>query len=97
VKQEFAGAERFVIPGTARHVLGNVGVNQPRAGGLEVDIGVANIGFAFAKGLNFGTMEDKPGLNLVEQVVIVGGGAVLGDDGVFFGVFALYRLLTGMF
>jgi hypothetical protein len=74
-----------------------MGVDQPRAAGLEVDIGVADVSFAFAESLNFGTMEDQASLDLVEQMVIVGRGPILGDDCFLLRVLPLRGLLHGLF
>ena len=65
--------------------------------GLKSTIGVTNIGFAFAKGLNFGTMEDQAGLDFVEQMIVVGGSAVLGDDSLLVRLLSPCRSVSGMF
>src|SRR5215472_14880972 len=80
VKKKFAIAERLVIPGTARQVLRDVGVDQIWAAGLEVHIGVADVGLAFAQRFHFGAVQDQPGFELFKKVIVVGGGAILRDD-----------------
>jgi hypothetical protein len=69
-----------MIPRSARTVLSDVGIDQPRPAGLEIDEGVTDVRFAFAKGFDLGAVEDQPGLESLEQVVVVGGGAILSDD-----------------
>ena len=80
MKKQLARAKRLVVPGTAGQVLRDVRVDEPRAAGLEVDVGVADIRFAFAQGFHFGAMEDQAGFKLVEQMIVVRGDAVLRDD-----------------
>ena len=80
VKKELAFAEGFVIPRAAGHVLGDMGVDEEWAAGLEVDVGVADVGFAFAEGLHFGAVKDESRFHLFEDVIVVGRGAVLRDD-----------------
>ena len=80
VKKQLAFAEGFVIPRAAGHVLGDVGVDEERAAGLEVDVGVADVGFAFAECFHFGAMKDESRFHLFEDVVVVRGSAVLRDD-----------------
>jgi hypothetical protein len=63
-------------------------VNQPGAVGLEIDVGVANVGLALTKGFDLGTVEDQTGLMSLKNMVVIGGGAVLGDD-VFAGLCGL--------
>ncbi len=55
-------------------------VNQPRAGGLEIDIGIADIGFAFAEGFDLGAMKDQAGLMFLKNMVVIRGRAILRDD-----------------
>ena len=95
MEKKLAGAERLVIPGAAGHVLGDVSVDEPGAAGLEIDKGVADVRFAFAKGFHFGTVEDQAGFVFLEQVIVIGGGAVLGDHRFLFHVFGLTRVLAG--
>src|SRR5579863_7102007 len=80
VKKQLAFAERLVIPRAAGHVLGNVGVDEEGAAGLEVDVSVADVGFAFAKSLHFGAVKDEARFHLFEDVIVVRGGTVLRDD-----------------
>ena len=80
MKKKFAFAKWFVIPRAAGHVLSDVGVDEKRAAGLEVHVGVANVGFALAEGLDLGTVKDQPRFDLFEDVVVVRSGAILRDD-----------------
>ena len=97
MKKEFALAEGFVIPRAAGHVLSDVSIDKEGAAGLEVHVGVADVGFAFAKGFDFGAVKDEAGLHFFEDVIVVRGGAVLRDDffAGLFGVLALFRELPG--
>ena len=97
VKKELTLAEGLVVPRAAGHVLGDVGVHEERATGLEIHVGVADVGLAFAEGLHFGAMEDEAGFEAFEDVIVVGGRAVLGDD-LFGGPGGLFTLrLLGVF
>jgi len=97
VKKKFTLAEGLVVPRAAGHVLGNVGVDEKRATGLEIHVGVADVGFAFAEGFDFSAVKDEACLHPFEDVVIVGGGAILRDDFLarLFRVFALLGALLG--
>src|ERR1700731_2172377 len=91
VQQQFPGTQGFMVPRTARHVLRDVGVFEPRAAGLEIDISIANIGLALAKSFNFGAMQDETGLIALQQMIIIRGRAVLRHD-LFFAFFGLFGL-----
>src|SRR6266403_1401149 len=80
VKKQFTFAERLVVPRAAGHVLGDMSVDEERAAGLEVHVGVANVGLAFAQGLHFGAVKHESRFYLFEDVVVVRGGAILRDD-----------------
>src|SRR5262249_7690008 len=95
VEEKLARAEGFVIPGAAGHVLGDVGVHEPRTVGLEVDIGVADVRFALAQRLHFGAAKGEAGFKAFEEVVIVGGGAILRDDRLG-GLLGLFRRLLAL-
>jgi hypothetical protein len=88
VKQEFAVAEGFVVPGTAGHVLSDVGVNEVSAAGLKVHIGVADIRFPLAQSFYLGAMQHQACFQLLKDMVIVGSRAILGDD-LFLGPFPI--------
>src|SRR4029077_20140396 len=60
VQQQLARTQGLVVPRAAGHVLGNVGVNEPRAGGLEIHVGIADIGLTLAKSLHFRAVENQP-------------------------------------
>jgi hypothetical protein len=59
VKEEFAGAERLMVPGAAGHVLGDVGVDEPSTAGFEIDESVADVRFPFAKGFDLSAVENQ--------------------------------------
>ena len=80
VKKQFALPERLVVPGATGHVLGDMSVDQKRAAGFEVHVGVADVGFAFAKGFYFGSVKDQTGLEFFENVIVVRSRTVLGHD-----------------
>ena len=80
MKKQLAFAEGFVIPRAAGHVLSDVGVDEERTARLEVDIIVADVGFAFAEGLDLVAVKDESRFHLFEDVVVVRGGAVLRDN-----------------
>src|SRR5208337_1427667 len=93
MKEQFAFAERLVIPGTAGHVLSDVGVDEKSAAGFEVHVGIANVGFAFAQGFHFGAVQDETGFQLFKNMVVVRRRAILRDDlfARLLGVLALTR------
>src|ERR1700676_4890405 len=97
VKKQFALAERFVVPRAAGHVLSDVRIDEKRAAGLEIHVGVADVGLAFAQSLHLGAVKHEPRFHFFEDVVVVGSGAVLRDN--FFarllGVLALLGALRG--
>ena len=97
VKKQLAFAEGFVVPRTTGHVLGDVGIHQKRAAGLEVNIGIADVGLAFAESLDLGAVKNESRFHPFEDVIIVGGRAVLRDDlfARLLGVLALLGNLPG--
>src|SRR6266700_418576 len=58
----------------------NVRVHEPCAVGLEIDIGIANVGFAFPEGLDLRAVKHQAGLMFLKNMVVIGCGAVLRDD-----------------
>ena len=80
VKEEFAVAQGFVVPGTAWHVLCDVGVDEVSAAGLKIYIGIADISFPFAQSFYFGAMQHQACFQLLKDMVIVGSRAILGDN-----------------
>jgi hypothetical protein len=81
-----------VVPRATGHVLGDVGVNEPGAGGFEIHVSIADIRLSLAKGFYFRAVENQSGLISLEQMVIVGGRAVLRHNLLFafFGLFGLF-------
>ena len=55
-------------------------VNEPSAVGLEIDVGIPDVGFALAEGLDLSAVKDQAGLMFFKNMVVIGGGAVLCDD-----------------
>jgi hypothetical protein len=80
MEKELAFPEGFVVPGPSGHVLGNVGINEKGAAGLEVDIGITDIGLAFAEGFYFGAVQHQSRFQLLKNMVMIRSGAVLGND-----------------
>ena len=80
MKKEFAGAEGFMIPRPAGHVLSDVGVDQPGPLGLKSTKASRIFALPSRRALTSVPWRTMPGLQSLEQVVVVGGGAVLGDD-----------------
>src|SRR6266702_5456810 len=95
MKKELAFAKGFVIPRAAGHVLSAVSIDEKRAARLEVHVGVADVGLAFAEGFDFGAVKDEACLHFFEDVIVVRGRAVLRDDffAGLFGVLSLFREL----
>ena len=79
VEQEFAGAQGFVVHGVAVGERSDVGVEQEGLAILEEAVGVFEIGFAFADGLDLGTTEGDATLEAVGEEVVEAGGAVEGS------------------
>ena len=98
VKKQLAFTEGLVIPRAAGHVLSDVGVDEERDAGLEVDVSVADVGFAFAKGFHFGAEKNESRFHLFEDVIVVGSGTVLRDDlfARVLGVLRFLRALSGL-
>jgi hypothetical protein len=55
-------------------------VNQPSAMRLEIHVGVADVGLAFAQGLDLGAVKYKASLMSLKNMVVIRGRAILGDD-----------------
>src|SRR5215469_6640111 len=89
VKKELSIPERLVVPGAARHILRDVGVDEIGAAGLEVHVSVTNVGLAFAECFHFGAVQNQSGFEFFEKVIIVRGGTILRDD--------LFARLGGLF
>ena len=79
MEQELAGAQRVVVHGVAVGERSDVGVEQEALAVLEQSVGVLEVGLAFADGLDLGAAQDDSGLVLVEQRVVVAGGAIVGS------------------
>ena len=88
MQQQPAARKRLVIEGSAGEVLWDVAIHQPDAGAAHLGIGIAQVGLALAQRLYLGAGQRHSGFHLFEQVIVVGGGAILGNDlrarGIFF-------------
>jgi hypothetical protein len=93
VEKEFTGPKRLVIPGAARAILSDVSVDQPGSAGLKIDESIADVRFPFTQGFDLCAVKDHAGFVFLQQVVVVGGGAVLGDDLLFLFTFGFVGLL----
>jgi hypothetical protein len=80
IEQQLAPSKGIVIPGSAGLVFRNVKVYQPRLSGANLGVGLAQRSFPFTKSLDFGAYEDQASFKLIQQLVIVGRGPILGDD-----------------
>src|SRR4051812_15476201 len=80
VQQQLALAARGVIGPTALVILRDVSVVQPRLAPVDLDEAVGQRGAALAQRLDLGAHEDQPGLEGVDDRVVVPGLLVLGDD-----------------
>ena len=78
VQQQLAGAQRIVVHGIAVGEGADVRVQQETLAILEQAVGVFEVGFAFADGLDLGAAQGDPGLEFVEQGIVVAGGPVVG-------------------
>ena len=79
VEEEFAGRFGLVAEDVGLGVFVDVGVVEPDFVFFDAGEGVLNLGFASAEGFDFGTAEDDPGFEGVEDVVVAPGFVVLGD------------------
>ena len=61
-------------------IFGYVAVYQPSLANANLGVGLPEGAFAFAQGLDLGTYEYQPRFQTVQQVVIVGGGAILRNN-----------------
>ena len=69
-----------MVARSAGPVFRYVAVYQPSLAGANLGVGLAERCLAFPEGLDLGAYQDQACLELVEQLVVIGGGAVLGDD-----------------
>ena len=80
VEQQLALPERVVISRSAGKVLRNVEIHEPRFPAPYFGVGVAKRSLAFPEGFHLCADENKACFEFIEQFVVVGGRAVLGDD-----------------
>ena len=93
VQQQLALPEGIVVSRSPGTVLRYVAVYQPSLASANFGVGFADCSFAFAERLDFGAHQYQSCFELVEQLVVVGSGAVLGDDLVVL-LFCLFRPLS---
>ena len=87
VQQELALAIWVVAPEAHRELpWRNVGLEQPHLAIIDAGVGLGDDGLAFAQGLHFGAREDHAALEGFEDVVVVTGAAIRGDDAVTIGI-----------
>ena len=88
VEEQFAGSEGVVVHGVAVGEGADVGVEEEALAVFEEAVGVLEVGFAFADGLDLGAAKGDSGLEFVGEEVIEagraveGGVALAGGDGV---------------
>src|SRR5690349_11470620 len=80
MQEQPAARERFVIEWTAGTVLRDMTIHQPHAGAAHFRIGISQVGFALAQSFYFGADQSHARLHFFEQVVVVRGGAILGNN-----------------
>ena len=80
MQKKFALAERFVIPRAAGHILRDVRVDEICPARLEIDISIADVCFTFAQSFYFGAVQHEARFELLKNMVVVRGGAILRDD-----------------
>ncbi len=80
IEKKLPFPERVVIARSPGLVFRNVAVYQPSLTGANFGIGVAKGCLPFPETLDLGADENEAGFELIEQVIVVGGGAVLGNN-----------------
>jgi len=78
VEEELARAEALVVHGVAVREGADVGVEEEALAVFEEAVGVFEVGFAFADGLDLGAAEGDARLEAVGEEVVEAGGAVEG-------------------
>jgi len=69
-----------VVTRAARQVLRNVEIHEPGFPAADFRVGVAKRSLSLPESFHFGTDENQACFQFIEQFVVVGGRAVLGDD-----------------
>src|SRR5579864_8004433 len=69
-----------MIPGTAGLILGDMAIHEPQFPSPGLSIGITQASLAFMQCFDFGADQDHAGLVLVEEFIIVRGGAILSDN-----------------
>jgi hypothetical protein len=69
-----------VIPETSGQILGNMAVYQPNLANANFGVGLAEGTFALAEGLDLSTHEYQSSFDTIQEMVVVGGGAILRNN-----------------
>ncbi len=78
--EKFAVSDLRNIAGTAGLVFRDVKVYQPGLSGANLGISFAKGSFPFAEGFHLGADQNQTGFELIEQIVVIGGRPILGDN-----------------
>jgi hypothetical protein len=80
VEQQLAATERIVISETARKIFGYMAVHEPHLIAFGFGIGLADRTFPFAKAFDLCSKENQTGFHVLEQLIVVAGGAILRNN-----------------
>ena len=80
VQQQAAPGKRLMVKRPAGQVLRDVAVHQPDVAAAHFGVGVAQIGLAVAQRFHLGARKDHARFHFFEKVIVVGSGAILGND-----------------
>jgi len=80
VEEQLAGAQRGMVIGSTGLVFGNVRVLQPDFSAAGLGIGLAEGHLPFAECFHFRPLQHQTCLIPLEDVVMIGSGAVLGNQ-----------------
>ena len=80
MEQETALAKRVVIESIALRVLAYVQVVQEGLTVVDPCVAVSHVGLALPKGFDLGSTQFDTGLNRIQDLIVVPGFAILGND-----------------
>ena len=80
VEQQLSFPEGIVVPGASRKIFRDVTVYQPDFAGANLCISFAQRSLPFPQALHLGADQNQSGFELVEEGVVVRGGAVLSNN-----------------